>query len=123
MALQYRTIRIQKRKVKEYIVCHKSVISVFFVGSGDCLKFVISRTASVKFSNVAAKPRFTTRPRPVESARESGIVEFTCVASGHPYPDYSWWKDNRIVNSDGRVTVSNRGQGPNSTEEKKMLEF
>ena len=43
-------------------------------------------------------------------ARESGIVELTCVASGHPYPDYSWWKDNRIVNSDGRVTVSNGGQ-------------
>ena len=60
----------------------------------------------------AAKPRLTTRPRPVERARESGIVEFTCVASGHPHPDYSWWRDNRIVNSDGgRVTVSNGGQG------------
>ena len=47
----------------------------------------------------------------MERARESGFVEFTCVAAGHPYPDYSWWRDNRIVNSDGRLTVSNGGQG------------
>ena len=65
----------------------------------------------IKLRIVAAKPRFTTRPRPVERARESGIVEFTCVASGQPYPDYSWWRDNRIINSDGgRLTVSNGGQ-------------
>ena len=71
----------------------------------------------------AAKPRLTTRPRPVERARESGIVEFTCVASGHPHPDYSWWRDNRIVNSDGRVTVSNGGQGERALRRRRDIQL
>ena len=38
-------------------------------------------------------------------------MEFTCVASGHPYPDVSWWNNNRLVHSDGsHVQVSNGGQ-------------
>ena len=33
------------------------------------------------------------------------------MASGHPYPDVSWWNNNRLVDSDGsRVQVSNGGQ-------------
>jgi peroxidase len=56
-----------------------------------------------------AAPRFTTPPRSQRS-RESGIVEFTCIAAGHPYPEYTWWNDNRIVNSESRITVSNGGQ-------------
>ncbi len=37
-------------------------------------------------------------------------MEFTCIATGHPYPDYTWWHDNRLINSDSRITVSNGGQ-------------
>lgn len=55
-----------------------------------------------------AAPTFTSRPRNVHSV-EGSIVEFTCVAQGHPYPDITWWNNNRIINSDGRITVSNGG--------------
>lgn len=41
--------------------------------------------------------------------QEGDIVEFTCVATGQPYPDITWWNNNRLVNSDGRITVSNGG--------------
>ena len=54
-------------------------------------------------------PRITTRPRDA-SINEELFVEFTCVARGQPYPDISWWNNNRLVNSDGRIQVSNGGQ-------------
>ena len=57
---------------------------------------------------LAAKPAFTSRPRNA-TAHESSIVEFTCIAVGHPYPDITWWNSNRLVLSDGRITVSNGG--------------
>ena len=41
---------------------------------------------------------------------EGLFVEFTCVASGHPYPDITWWNNNRIVNSNDKIQVSNSGQ-------------
>ena len=60
------------------------------------------------FSSPAA-PVITSRPRSTRT-REDSIVEFTCVARGHPYPDITWWNNNRIVNSDNRRTVSNGGE-------------
>ena len=32
------------------------------------------------------------------------------MASGHPYPDITWWNNNRIVNSNDKIQVSNSGQ-------------
>ena len=54
-------------------------------------------------------PVITTRPRNVRMS-EGGIIEMTCVAEGSPYPDISWWNNNRIVAPNSRVTVSNTGQ-------------
>lgn len=54
-------------------------------------------------------PVITTRPRNVR-VTEGGIIEMTCVAEGSPYPDISWWNNNRIVSPNSRVTVSNTGQ-------------
>ena len=55
----------------------------------------------------------TSRPRSAR-ARSESIVEFTCVATGHPYPDLTWWNNNRLVSTGGgggaRVSVSNGGQ-------------
>ena len=34
----------------------------------------------------------------------------TCVADGSPYPDITWWNNNRIVSPNSRVSVSNSGQ-------------
>ena len=62
--------------------------------------------------NLAGVPRFTSEPRDADVS-EGGIVEFTCVAEGHPYPDLSWWNNNRRVltgSGGGRITVSNGGQ-------------
>ncbi|CAB4061543.1 PXDN [Lepeophtheirus salmonis] len=56
-----------------------------------------------------SKPIFTSNPRNAKSM-EGGIVEFTCISTGHPYPDTTWWKNNRIVSSDNRITVSDSGQ-------------
>ena len=54
-------------------------------------------------------PRITSFPR--DAAINEGLfVEFTCVASGHPYPDVSWWNNNRLVDAGGRIQVSNGGQ-------------
>ena len=39
--------------------------------------------------------------------RESGTAEFECTAFGQPDdPDYSWWRDGKMVVSNARVTVS-----------------
>ena len=54
-------------------------------------------------------PVITSRPRSA-TVRESEIVELTCVASGSPYPDITWWNNNRIVGNTARITVSNGGQ-------------
>ena len=54
-------------------------------------------------------PRITTKPRNAK-VNEELFVEFTCIATGQPYPDISWWNNNRLVNSDGRIQVSNGGQ-------------
>ncbi|XP_059088461.1 peroxidasin-like isoform X1 [Tigriopus californicus] len=54
-------------------------------------------------------PRITSKPRDA-TVQETTIVEFTCIAEGHPYPDFSWWKNKRLVNNDGRISVSNGGQ-------------
>ena len=56
-----------------------------------------------------AAPRITSFPRDA-SINEGLFVEFTCVASGHPYPDVSWWNNNIIIVSGGRIQVSNGGQ-------------
>lgn len=56
-----------------------------------------------------AVPQITTLPRDAD-IKEGLFVEFTCVASGQPYPDISWWNNNRLVNSDSRIQVSNGGQ-------------
>ena len=56
----------------------------------------------------SGKPKFTSRPRDAR-VTESEIIEFTCVAQGQPYPDVSWWNNNRRVQSTDRITVSNGG--------------
>ena len=63
----------------------------------------------VHLSSSSGKPKFTSRPRDAR-VQEDGIVEFTCVAEGQPYPDYSWWNNDRIINSNHRITVSNGGK-------------
>jgi len=60
-------------------------------------------------NSTLAAPVITTSPRPA-SVRLRSIVEFTCVARGSPYPDLTWWNDGRLINTDGRITVSNGGQ-------------
>lgn len=57
----------------------------------------------------ARAPEITTRPRSVRVA-EGGIIEMTCVAEGAPYPDITWWNNNRIVSPNSRVSLSNTGQ-------------
>ena len=32
------------------------------------------------------------------------------MADGSPYPDITWWNNNRIVTPNARVSVSNTGQ-------------
>jgi peroxidase len=63
----------------------------------------------VCMSIITAAPIITSRPRDAQ-VTEGLYMEFTCVASGHPYPEITWWNNNRLVNSDGRVEVSNGGQ-------------
>lgn len=38
------------------------------------------------------------------------FVEFTCIASGQPSPDITWWNNNRVVTSHSYIHVSNGGQ-------------
>ena len=57
---------------------------------------------------LTGKPKFTSHPRNA-SAIDGAIIEFTCVAQGQPYPDISWWNNNRRVQSTERITVSNGG--------------
>lgn len=54
-------------------------------------------------------PKITSKPRNATIKAEL-FVEFTCVATGHPYPDVTWWNNNRIINSGDRFQVSNSGQ-------------
>jgi peroxidase len=70
-----------------------------------------SSAAKVKVNlNIpSAAPVFTTFPRDAD-VRESSFVEFTCISAGQPYPVTSWWNNNRLVSSDGRISVSNGGQ-------------
>ena len=56
-----------------------------------------------------SSPIITSKPRNATIKAEL-FVEFTCVATGHPYPDVTWWNNNRIVNSGDRFQVSNSGQ-------------
>lgn len=56
-----------------------------------------------------AAPVITTRPRDAE-INEEMFVEFTCIASGQPSADITWWNNNRMVTSHGYIHVSNGGQ-------------
>ena len=67
-----------------------------------------SARVSVETDEPARAPVITTRPRTVVVV-EGGIMEMTCVAEGSPQPDITWWNNNRLVATTGRVTVSNTG--------------
>ena len=62
----------------------------------------------VETDEPARAPVITTRPRSVVVV-EGGIMEMTCVAGGAPQPGITWWNNNRLVATTGRVTVSNTG--------------
>ncbi|XP_057298434.1 receptor-type tyrosine-protein phosphatase delta-like [Hydractinia symbiolongicarpus] len=43
------------------------------------------------------KPRITQRPQNVSVQGPEQWIEFTCLATGNPQPDYSWWHDDRWI--------------------------
>lgn len=58
----------------------------------------------VTFPTEPSKPRFITNPTSQDNITTGETANFSCEAFGTPRPVITWFKDNRRVPKDNRIT-------------------